>query len=63
MGAEWGDMGCLMLCNLELLIPLFTNQEIDFMKVLSRGLPVWILGGLCFGFSMKRYYKDYRKDS
>ena len=53
-GVIWG---VLMLCILELLIPFFRHEEIDFTKVFSVSLPIWMLGGLCFGFNMKRYYR------
>jgi len=55
-GVIWG---IIMLCIMELLFPLFTNQEIDPMKVLSRGLPLWIIGGLCYGFTMKLVYQFF----
>ena len=57
MGAEWGDMGCPDALHSGIVDSFLRHEEIDFTKVFSVSLPIWMLVGLYFGFNMKRYYR------
>lgn len=50
-GLIWGGM---MFLSMTLGFPLFSGEEITLKNVIL-GIIIWTLGGLGFGYSMKRY--------
>jgi hypothetical protein len=50
-GLRWG---LLMYLTVTILEPLITGKELTWRKLLI-GVPVWILGGLLFGFILKSF--------
>jgi transcription elongation factor Elf1 len=58
-GLSWGGF---MFLTMSVGFPYFNNEEIT-LKTLTIGLIVWTIGGLLFGYSMKRFmnYKGNKK--
>lgn len=57
IGLPWG-IGMFILMNL--LFPWYNNEPITLQKVLI-AFPLWMLGGLLFGYSMNRWLPKEKK--
>ena len=57
IGLPWG-IGMFILMNL--LFPWYNEEAITLQKILI-ALPLWILGGLLFGYSMNRWLPKENK--
>ena len=51
IGLPWG---LAMFCFMTFLFPWMNNEPIELKKVLI-SFPLWMLGGLMFGYSMNRW--------
>lgn len=60
-GIAWG---IFMFFLIAIALPYFQNEPITLKNVLI-GFPLWILGGLGYGFSMKKYFEreHFKKDN
>jgi uncharacterized BrkB/YihY/UPF0761 family membrane protein len=53
-GLIWG---MLMFIIMTFIYPYFNDEEITTKKVLI-GFVLWTIGGILFGFTLKRNYKE-----
>lgn len=51
-GLSWG---IIMYCLTTFIFPLASGEEI-LVKNIIAGIPIWGLGGLLFGFTVKKFY-------
>jgi predicted membrane channel-forming protein YqfA (hemolysin III family) len=49
--------GLFMLVILELILPLIKSAPINWVKLVTVGFPIYLLGGLIYAFIMKLYFK------
>lgn len=52
-GLYWG---AFMYVIMVFGFPYYENKEITQISILT-GIPIWILGGLGYGYLMKKYYQ------
>ncbi len=58
-GLGWG---IIMYFLMVIVLPFFSNEEITWAKVLI-GLPVWLLAGLVWGYSMNKFFASKNKNN
>ncbi len=56
-GIIWGFIACSII---ELILPYFRQETIDFPK-LALAYAIWIIMGLGYGYMMKLYFDKYPK--
>ncbi|WP_159800295.1 hypothetical protein [Flavobacterium sp. MK4S-17] len=58
-GLTWGT---IMFILMEILLPAIEDEEIGWRNF-AVGIPIWLLGGLLFGYSMKRFFAAKLKNN
>ena len=56
IGLLWG-ITCFSI--MEIIIPWRQKTEIDWNHILIFILPIWLIGGITYGYVMKGFYKKY----
>jgi len=49
--------GIILLIIVQVIMPLLYGEHIDLTNVTTRGLPIYLVGGLMYGLTMKLVYK------
>ena len=58
---KWQKVGLIwalwMFAFMNIAFPLIKGEEITF-KQIAIGIPIWLLGGLIFGYLMRKKYSE-----
>ena len=54
--------GIMLICITGVILPWISKETIDLRRLITVGLPIYIIGGLAFGLIMKLVYKYLDKD-